>query len=277
MARKEARIQAGIWNNADFKALPAAAQRLYFLLLSQPDLSYCGVLAYRPRRWALMACDTTAKTIEAAMRFLMRDRFVVVDEPTEEAWVRTFIEHNKVMASPNLVRAMAHDFTAIQSEPIREGLLEGFGEGLAQRLADGFKEPLPEAFVKAVEERFPYVRIVRSTHNPHLTTHNPQPTSADAEFDAFWTAYPRKTSKPPAETAWFKAARKADPEDIIAAAERYRDDPNRVDEFTAYPATWLNQERWNDPPLPARDGSRRATNGADKLAAALAYGKDNPL
>ena len=39
---------------------------------------------------------------------------------------------------------------------------------------------------------------------------------------------------------------------ILAGAERYRDDPNRVDTFTAHPATWLNSGRWNDAPLPQR-------------------------
>jgi len=40
---------------------------------------------------------------------------------------------------------------------------------------------------------------------------------------------------------------------IVSAAERYRDDPNREDGFTALPATWLNGERWLDDPLPSRD------------------------
>jgi hypothetical protein len=42
----------------------------------------------------------------------------------------------------------------------------------------------------------------------------------------------------------------------MAGAERYRDDPNRTDEFTAHPTTWLNRDGWNDAPLPSRIGSK---------------------
>lgn len=71
-------------------------------------------------------------------------------------------------------------------------------------------------------------------------------------FDAFWKTYPRKTAKGAATAAWVKARKKASAEELISAAERYRDDPNRDPSFTAHASTWLNQERWLDDPLPAR-------------------------
>ena len=76
-------------------------------------------------------------------------------------------------------------------------------------------------------------------------------------FDTFWMTYPRRTGKGAARAAWDKARRKATAEAIIMAAARFRDDPNREPQFTAHPATWLNQERWLDDPLPPRDGGRR--------------------
>jgi hypothetical protein len=74
-------------------------------------------------------------------------------------------------------------------------------------------------------------------------------------FDDFWSAYPRKQGKGAARTAWVKAIAKADADAIIAAAAAYRDDPNREDGFTAHAATWLNQERWDDEPMPARSNT----------------------
>jgi len=75
----------------------------------------------------------------------------------------------------------------------------------------------------------------------------------DPDFTAFWDAYPRRVAKGQARKAWRTAVikRKIDPKIIILAAERFRDDPHRQvrgPEFTAYPATWLNGERWNDYP-----------------------------
>lgn len=83
-----------------------------------------------------------------------------------------------------------------------------------------------------------------------------------AEFDQFWIAYPRKDDKPRALKAWPKATATADASLIITGAIRYANDPNRDDAFTKQPATWLNAECWNNPPLPRRSGgSARAAPG----------------
>lgn len=83
-------------------------------------------------------------------------------------------------------------------------------------------------------------------------------------FDRFWEVYPRKVGKPKAKTAFARAASSTDPETIIAGAQAYRDDPNRTDEFTAHPTTWINREGWNDDPLPTRgDSSNRAQDRFD--------------
>jgi hypothetical protein len=66
------------------------------------------------------------------------------------------------------------------------------------------------------------------------------------EFIEFWSVYPRRTAKPAAVKAWAKAIKRADTSEIIAGARRYRDDPRRTAEFTAHPATWLNNDRWAD-------------------------------
>lgn len=71
-------------------------------------------------------------------------------------------------------------------------------------------------------------------------------------FDEFWSVYPRKVGKPRARIAFERCLRDTSAEDIIAGAKRYAEDPNRSDEFTAHPTTWLNREGWNDDPLPSR-------------------------
>lgn len=95
-----------------------------------------------------------------------------------------------------------------------------------------------------------------------------KPVADDADFDRFWRAYPRKQGKGHARRAWGSAVRKADPSDIITGAARYRDDPNREQEFTALPTTWLNGERWLDEPLPAR--SSRSSAKASEVQGMIA-------
>jgi hypothetical protein len=75
-------------------------------------------------------------------------------------------------------------------------------------------------------------------------------TQESLSFEAFWAAYPTKIAKKSAKKAWETALKSgASAEEIVAGAERYRDDPNRS--ATAHPTTWLHQERWNDGPLPS--------------------------
>ena len=74
----------------------------------------------------------------------------------------------------------------------------------------------------------------------------------DKDFAQFWETYPIKVGKGAALKAWTKAIRRETPETIIEGASRYAKDPNREPEFTAYPATWLNADRWLDSPLPSK-------------------------
>ena len=78
------------------------------------------------------------------------------------------------------------------------------------------------------------------------------------EFEQFWLTYPRKVGKQTAHSAYVKARRRGVMHtDILDGAQRYRDDPNRQDQYTAHPTTWLNRGGWEDDPLPAR--SQRTT------------------
>jgi hypothetical protein len=70
---------------------------------------------------------------------------------------------------------------------------------------------------------------------------------SDPVFGHFWSVFPKKKGKPAACAAWQKAlARGGDPNVIIKAAERYRDDPSRDPEKTKYPQGWLSDERYAD-------------------------------
>ena len=74
-----------------------------------------------------------------------------------------------------------------------------------------------------------------------------------SEFERFWEIYPKKTDKGAARRAFTTAIRKADVELIISKAKAYAEDPNLPQkQFIKYPASWLNAEAWNNPPLPER-------------------------
>lgn len=98
-----------------------------------------------------------------------------------------------------------------------------------------------------------------------------RPDVSHLEFEQFWVTYPRKVGKQAAKRAYLQARRRGIMHTtILDAAQRYRDDPNREQQFTAHPTTWLNHGRWDDDPLPARRSQRTSANDAVAQTLALA-------
>jgi biotin operon repressor len=97
-----------------------------------------------------------------------------------------------------------------------------------------------------------------STGNSQAAEPSEEPSvePSSLSFDAFYEAFPRHQGKGSAKKAFTKALSKASAEELLASAIRYRNDPNREPGFTCLPATWLNQERWLDEPLPSRDPNK---------------------
>ena len=87
-----------------------------------------------------------------------------------------------------------------------------------------------------------------------------------ADFETFWSVYPRKVGKAMARAKWkaitgngLEARCKdrdgnvmdvelfATPDDLIEGAKAYRYDCMDTEErYVAHPTTWLNQGRWED-------------------------------
>jgi len=68
-------------------------------------------------------------------------------------------------------------------------------------------------------------------------------------FAAFWQAYPRKIGKGAARTAFDRARKLADANDIIKAAmvySRHCQEMQTEPKYIPHATTWLNQERWED-------------------------------
>jgi hypothetical protein len=106
---------------------------------------------------------------------------------------------------------------------------------------------------------------IQSNPNPYPnpnTNPNPNPNPSpwrkesaktdSIDFDVFWEAYPRKESKPAAK----KAFDKIHPDEqlmqkIITSIRAWKESAQWKEnggQFIPYPASWLNQQKWNDVP-----------------------------
>lgn len=119
MARSYARIKVDIWHNDDFRELSAHAQYLYFALITDPELSYCGLTDWRPRKIAGKSGASMPEVIEMAAVELIESRFIVVCEETEEVLVRSFLRHDGVLQNAKLAVSASNAIGAIGSNALR--------------------------------------------------------------------------------------------------------------------------------------------------------------
>ncbi|PKV80868.1 hypothetical protein [Nocardia fluminea] len=119
MAREHARIWLRIWSDDLFRSLSPQAQHLFFVLLTSPSLSYAGVCDWRPGRIAANAEGWSAGEVVVAGDELVRKLFVVIDEDSEEAMLRSFIRNDDILKNPNVAVSMALAFGGIASRVLR--------------------------------------------------------------------------------------------------------------------------------------------------------------
>ena len=88
-----------------------------------------------------------------------------------------------------------------------------------------------------------------SESNPNLSTQRTSALDTDTDFNAFWSEYPKKVKKPDAVKAWKKLPPSVRPSDVIDGVKRWKKSEQWTRDggrFIPNPATWLNNQQWND-------------------------------
>lgn len=211
MARNHGRIRLSIWSESSgFRDLTGEAQRMYFLALTQPDLSLAGVVPYTAKRWARLARNSTVAKVHREVAELERHLFVATDVDTEELLIRSFVRHDGILDSPNVAKRMLHDFRSVHSQflrgvflvemhriaedpehlgsdkvwetvmpellhqPLPEGLPEGFPERFGKPIPEGLREQFTELFGEGFSSR------TRASHAVERAAPAPTPSPAPA-------------------------------------------------------------------------------------------------
>jgi hypothetical protein len=117
--KDHARINLDIWGDDAWLELTPAAQHLYFVLWTSPQLSYCGVGDWHAGRIAAKARGWTAAAVEAAAAELSRELFLVIDADTGEFLLRSWIKHDGLWRGPNMAVSMANARADLASRTLR--------------------------------------------------------------------------------------------------------------------------------------------------------------
>jgi len=113
-----------------------------------------------------------------------------------------------------------------------------------------------------------------------LSSEPQQMSSTAKKFEIFWSSYPRRVSKGNARTAFSIAIKKTTLEKMLSSITKYvANKPEKID--FKHPATWLNQECWDDEWEPAQAKAPAIKTSADRFQSReeyLAYhaGKNAP-
>lgn len=108
----------------------------------------------------------------------------------------------------------------------------------------------------------------------HLLEEQSKNTKTKELFEEFWKEYPRKVDRAKAVRAFKSALSRATFEQLLAGAIAYKKDPTRLTEYTKYPATWLNNDSWENEiaPSPDSEAAERARIRREKeIAASKAF------
>lgn len=147
MANKVALVHSSIWEDPDFLARTAAAQRLYLLLVSQKDISLCGLVMMAPNRWARLSVDTKAAGVVKALRELERARFVVTDQSRDEVLIRTYPRWAGTLKKPNVIIGMSKQYALIQSERLRAVVVEELPASTLAGIPEESRQFIAEPFL----------------------------------------------------------------------------------------------------------------------------------
>lgn len=120
MAQQYTKILRTIWLDAEFLALPFDSKMAYIMVITQPDISACGVVALRLNRWATLFPDRTAKQLAKALEPLVERNFLIVDHETEEVMARTFIRHDASWRQTNGMASIENGKRGVLSQQLRQ-------------------------------------------------------------------------------------------------------------------------------------------------------------
>lgn len=276
MARTYAQIKVSMWSHDDdFRALSVNAQHLYLVLLTHPGLNLAGVVDWRPRRLASLANGWSDREVRKAATELVAGNYLVIDEDTEEALIRSFIKNDGVLKNPKVAAGMVTAWSEVYSIKLRRCIAEQAMRALPDAPSDALSRAVrqlmdyqsdtqsdtqSEGVSDQVADSPSTFYLLPSTSNLHtLTPDHPSMAGQNAtplatkkpkpkRFDEWWSKYPRKAAKADGEKAYRKAVEKGVPEQLlIDKADTFAQATTNTEKrFIPYPSTWLNQGRWDD-------------------------------
>ena len=276
-------IDASFWTDPDIRALSGTDRYLFLYFVSNPHAHVSGIY-YLPRVMIEHETGLKGKALGKGIETLSKRFFVWYDLPNEVVFVRSMFRyqgrgknHDQSAAKQlnNLHKSsLVGKFLSIYPE-ISELLdknkgvrnpLQGGSKGVRRGFEGGSEFPTPEQEQEREQEKEKGSLTGPQKEKSALDSASSSPhgdgCSKPNGFDEFWREYPRKVGKQAARKAWKKRRPGTQltgtiVEAIQAQVGKGHFQGNDGQQYIPNPATWLNQERWEDEIAPSVEEKRK--------------------
>lgn len=253
--RDYAKMVPTFWTGKTGKALKSKGVEAVVVaayLLSSPHSNMLG-LYYQP---LLYMAHETGLGLEGATKGLAwacEVGFCAFDEASEMVWVYEMAGFQiapNLKASDNRCMGIQKDYDSLQENPFLGVFFDKYSQSfhLSAKRYPSEKEEAPSKPLRSQEQEQEQEQEQDCAAKPLVVRQ--EKTKAEARFESFWLAYPRRIGKDAAR----KAFDKRKPDDLLlttmlAAIEKQSQSAAWTKDggqFIPNPATWLNQGRWMD-------------------------------
>lgn len=260
MAAKYRKISVQIWNDQKFRQLSDDGKLVFIFVLTHPHMSAIGGMRGTTEGLAAELKWSPKRLSEAFREATERD-MVRYDEEACLMILPNFIKHNRP-ESPNVVVSWQKAFEEMPESYLKFELFQcierqsaAFPDTFAKAfgsLREAFEKSMPnqEQEQEQEQDKQPLSDSDRTTAAGAAKKTAEDNRAAEDRFNAFWSAYPRKTAKQRALAVWKRKKCWNGEFDAILAgltAHKESDQWQRDDgRYIPHPATFLEQERWRD-------------------------------
>ena len=251
------------------------AQLVAMYLMTCPKSNMIGLFTC-PNGTISSQVGIPIRRVNRALRNLIGHGFCRFDFKSGSVWVKNMARYqlgNQLKKTDNRIVAIKRQLDEMADCPFLQEFYDEYGESLC--LLDDGERPIgpgqgasasPSRSQRTVnrEQRTEnreedYRSVAAQPHSPKTPSAprgSGRPKTYSKAFLDFWTAYPRKVGKADASKAYQRAAKHLADSDCLDPAgflrhqaEQFAASPaGNAGEFVPYPATWLNQARYEDDP-----------------------------
>lgn len=234
------RINSTFWTDSKVADDFSADDRyLYIYLLTSPYNNICGCYEISVKQMAKQT-GMSERRCESALRRLEEDHGVVVyDHDSKEVLIPKWGRHNW-STSDKLVKGVEDAAKYIKTPDFKNYILGQLENGI-----DTISIPYRYTIKHSIDNN------TISISNSIVYRGNKKIRGSGGEedkgFETFWAAYPRKVNKNGARDSFAKVD--VPLETLLKAIETQRRSRQWTEsdgQYIPYPATWLNQRRWED-------------------------------